>query len=138
MTASGDAQASAWQQKVLNCKITCLTQDYKLKAHYQLDASTEMAEEYDVRNGLLLVRKWRRKSTLGAAPRTWDFEIGEDALNSSMAASDEMTGASIGIFESSANPICVARSTKGLFIVSTLMNMEIFQNCICYSSSVKL
>ena len=116
MSATSNTQASAWPEKLLNCKITCLNQDYKLKAHYQLDASTEMAEEYDVRNGLLLVRKWRRKTTLGGAPRTWDFEVGEDALSSSAAAAtNELTGASIGIFESCESPICVARSTKGSF-----------------------
>jgi hypothetical protein len=36
-----------------------------------------MAEEYSMQNGELLVRKWRRKNTLGAV-LPWDFEVGHD------------------------------------------------------------
>ena len=41
--------SGAWQEQLMNAKITCLNQDNKLKAHFQIDASTEMAEEYDAR-----------------------------------------------------------------------------------------
>ncbi len=197
-----------WQSQLLGSKITCLAQDDRLKAHYQIDANTEMAEEYDARTGLLLLRcvfffvkpmftmqskclqvnliiachptinknqkslpkgrpcarlltslsalsrysiqrnsmmkfhkifkiyllcnfilnleeiilllilllfrKWRRKSALGGAPKTWDYEIGEDALKS--YSTNEVTGAALDLFENSSNPVCVARSTKGSYL----------------------
>ena len=34
-----------------------------------------MAEEYNAQTGEILVRKWRKKSTLGAV-LPWEFEIG--------------------------------------------------------------
>lgn len=36
-----------------------------------------MVEEYEVTSGELLVRKWKKKSTLGREGK-WDYEIGED------------------------------------------------------------
>ncbi|XP_075242653.1 protein DPCD-like isoform X2 [Convolutriloba macropyga] len=105
---------SGWEEQLLNAKITCLNQDGRIKAHFQLDQNTEMAEEYDTRNGQLLLRKWRRKSTLGGAPKAWDYEIGEDALKS-VSSSELPGGNTLDLYESNSNPICVARNTKDNF-----------------------
>ena len=67
-----------WIEKLKRAEKTCLVQDGKRKIHYTFEDKTEMAEEYSVQAGELLVRKWRKKSALGAV-LPWEFEIGMPA-----------------------------------------------------------
>jgi hypothetical protein len=65
-----------WIERLKSAEKTCLVQDGRRKIHYTFgDDRTEMAEEYSIQTGELLVRKWRKKSTLGAV-LPWDYEVG--------------------------------------------------------------
>ncbi|XP_033113405.1 protein DPCD-like [Anneissia japonica] len=77
------------------------------KVHYKLPDGTEMAEEYNMKDDQLLVRKWRKKTTLGGEGK-WDFEIGEDLRQSTM-------GEQTLLKESSGNPIFMRKDTASAF-----------------------
>jgi len=54
------------------------------KIHFTLTDGTELCEEYDVKNNNLLLRKWRKRSQMGAT-RPWEIEVGEPDLSANMA-----------------------------------------------------
>ncbi|XP_022789369.1 protein DPCD-like [Stylophora pistillata] len=66
-----------WLETLRKARKTSLVQDGRQKVHYTFPDGTEMVEEYEVTSGELLVRKWKKKSTLGREGK-WDYEIGED------------------------------------------------------------
>ncbi|XP_071946891.1 protein DPCD-like [Antedon mediterranea] len=98
--------SSSWLQYLQSAKKTALVQDGRKKVHYSFSDGTEMAEEYDLKDSQLLVRKWRKKTTLGAAGK-WDFEVGEDLQSTSL----EQTL----LKESSSNPIFIRKDTADSF-----------------------
>ncbi|RUS79427.1 hypothetical protein EGW08_012804 [Elysia chlorotica] len=98
--------AELWLGKLQSAQKTCIIQDGRRKIHFTFPDGTEMAEEYDTKTGDLLVRKWRKKGTLGGAGR-WEIEIGEQSTPINL----EMEG----LMESSANPIFVRKDTKTHF-----------------------
>uniref|UniRef100_A0A8C6UWJ6 Protein DPCD n=1 Tax=Neogobius melanostomus TaxID=47308 RepID=A0A8C6UWJ6_9GOBI len=66
----------SWLQMLKCSKKTALIHDGKRKIHYLFTDGNEMAEEYNLNTDVLLVRKWRKKSTLGVQGQ-WQLEIGE-------------------------------------------------------------
>nr|CAB3265675.1 protein DPCD [Phallusia mammillata] len=104
-------QQSKWVEMLKAARKTALVQDGKRKIHFTLADGTELCEEYDVKTNDLLVRKWRRKSTLGAS-KPWEVEIGEPDVTAHMAA---LTLGSQHLMESNTNPICVRLDTRRAF-----------------------
>ncbi|GFO46260.1 protein dpcd-like [Plakobranchus ocellatus] len=98
--------ADLWLAKLQSAQKTCLIQDDRRKIHFTFADGTEMAEEYDVKTADLLVRKWRKKGTLGGVGR-WEMEVGEQSLPVNLEAE--------GLMESNANPIFVRKDTKSHF-----------------------
>ncbi|NWI67121.1 DPCD protein, partial [Todus mexicanus] len=66
----------SWLERLRAASKTALLQDGKRKIHYLFEDGQEMAEEYDVKSGQLVSRKWREKSTLGGSGK-WHVEVGE-------------------------------------------------------------
>ncbi|CAB3988610.1 Hypothetical predicted protein [Paramuricea clavata] len=95
-----------WLESLKNARKTSLVQDGRRKIHYTFP-DKELVEEYDVHSGLLLVRKWKSRTTLGA-DKKWEFEIGEDV---SMPSPMETSY----IVESRSNPIFVRKDTRESF-----------------------
>ncbi|XP_064630859.1 protein DPCD-like isoform X2 [Lineus longissimus] len=62
-----------------------------------------MAEEYDISSQDLVVRKWKKKTTLGGGG-AWTFEVGESVGPKNLDAE--------GLVESSTNPIFVRKDTR--------------------------
>lgn len=60
-----------------------------------------MAEEYDAVSDELLVRKWRKKGTLGDT-KPWEIEVGETTATSTIHKDS-------GFMENMMNPVCVRR-----------------------------
>lgn len=72
-----------WVGHLATAAVTSLAAGDRRKFHYAFPGGVELAEEYDAHKGNLVVRKWRRKTTMGGQG-TWDFEVGE-----AMGASEE-------------------------------------------------
>ncbi|GFS02655.1 protein DPCD-like [Elysia marginata] len=98
--------ADIWLGKLQSAQKTCLIQDGRRKIHFTFPDATEMAEEYDTKTNDLIVRKWRKKGTLGGAGR-WEMEIGEQSVPINLEVE--------GLMESSLNPIFVRKDTKTHF-----------------------
>ncbi|ESO93099.1 hypothetical protein LOTGIDRAFT_119809 [Lottia gigantea] len=94
--------ASPWLEKLKKAQKTCIIQDGRRKIHYSFSDGTELSEEYSVKNGELIVRKWRKKGTLGGVGN-WDYEIGEELVPRRLDSE--------GMVESTANPIFVRKDT---------------------------
>ncbi|XP_039273935.1 protein DPCD-like [Styela clava] len=100
---------SFWVDTLRSARKTALLQDGRRKVHYTFPDGNELAEEYDVKTNDLIVRKWRKKTTLGG-PTKWDMEIGEDQNY----ASNLVMGAE-HMVESMSNPVLCRRDTKKAF-----------------------
>ncbi|XP_060564139.1 protein DPCD-like [Ruditapes philippinarum] len=100
------AASSTWVDLLKNSQKTCMIQEGRRKIHFTLTDGRELAEEYDLRTNELIVRKWKKKSTLGGAVK-WEFEVGEQ-LGPRMLEAD-------GLMESNVNPIFVRKDTVPLF-----------------------
>ncbi|XP_076461832.1 protein DPCD-like [Babylonia areolata] len=98
--------AAAWIEKLKKAQKTCLIQDGRRKIHFGFDDGVELAEEFDLKTGELLVRKWRKKGTLGGHG-SWETEVGDVATMTNLEVD--------GIKESMANPIFVRKDTKTEF-----------------------
>ena len=72
----------SWKDKLLNARKTALVQGCIRKIHYELSKEEEMAEDYDMKTGELLVRKWKRSSTIGRKS-DWEYEVGCPPLGAS-------------------------------------------------------
>ncbi|RNA17723.1 hypothetical protein BpHYR1_042112 [Brachionus plicatilis] len=97
-----------WIEKLKKAEKTCLLQDGRRKIHYTFPDKTELAEEYNVQTGELLIRKWRKKSTLGAT-LPWEFEVGQ-AMENPIQGSE-----TCDIRENSNNPIFTRQDTISSF-----------------------
>ncbi|KAK3750780.1 hypothetical protein QZH41_015325, partial [Actinostola sp. cb2023] len=71
------SQNFPWLESLKTARKTNLVQDGKRKVHYTFADHTEMVEEYLVASGELLVRKLKKKSTIGKEGK-WEFEVGEE------------------------------------------------------------
>ncbi|NXG81454.1 DPCD protein, partial [Stercorarius parasiticus] len=80
----------------------------KRKIHYLFEDGKEMAEEYDVKTGQLVSRKWREKNTLGGSGK-WQVEVGEPTSPLLGALESEL------IKESSSNPVFMRKDTLTSF-----------------------
>lgn len=96
-----------WMDKLKAAEKTCIISDGRRKIHYTFTDKTELAEEYALQNGEIIVRKWRKKSTLGAQ-LPWEFEIGQLEAGLKINVTEDMT-------ESSSNPIFVRQDTLKAF-----------------------
>ncbi|XP_061086657.1 protein DPCD isoform X1 [Conger conger] len=96
----------SWSDSLKEAKKTALLQDGKRKVHYLFSDGKEMVEEYDVKTDDLTVRKWRKKSTLGAQG-PWEVEVGD--------TSPVLTSEPHVIMESSSNPVLMRKDTKTSF-----------------------
>ncbi|KAG5855683.1 hypothetical protein ANANG_G00051700 [Anguilla anguilla] len=100
------AALQCWSDSLKEAKKTALLHEGKRKVHYLFADGKEMAEEYDMKTDELIVRKWRKKSTLGA-PGQWEVEVGDP---STMQTSEPHL-----IKESSSNPVLIRKDTKASF-----------------------
>nr|XP_032821730.1 protein DPCD isoform X2 [Petromyzon marinus] len=66
-------ESGAWEQELRAAKKTALLQGGRRRVHYSFEDAREMIEEYDVITELLMLRRWRVRSMLGA-PRAWETE----------------------------------------------------------------
>ncbi|KAJ3129484.1 hypothetical protein HK098_001251 [Nowakowskiella sp. JEL0407] len=85
---------------------------------------SELIEEYDSRSDDLIVRKWRRKSILGA-PLPWEYEVGESEEKPSQIIMMES-----GIKESCNTPKIIRRDTTTHF-TWTIKNLPYPKNVYC-------
>ncbi|CAH1783482.1 unnamed protein product [Owenia fusiformis] len=85
---------------------TCIVQDGRRKIHFIFKDKTELAEEYDLKTDVLLVRKWKKSGRLGGEGK-WQFEVGED-----LSPGSSLTE---GLMESSTNPVFVRKDGKDVF-----------------------
>eukprot|EP00800_Vazella_pourtalesii_P001979 TRINITY_DN11842_c1_g1_i1.p1 TRINITY_DN11842_c1_g1~~TRINITY_DN11842_c1_g1_i1.p1 ORF type:complete len:207 (+),score=44.93 TRINITY_DN11842_c1_g1_i1:81-701(+) len=95
-SAKPPRSADSWLEELKSSKKTCLASDGKKKVHYLFGSGLEMAEDYDLKTGRLLVRRFRRKGALGGEGK-WEFEVG-------LAPSVGGEGSQV-ISESFSNPI---------------------------------
>ncbi|XP_074015348.1 protein DPCD isoform X3 [Numenius arquata] len=98
----------SWLERLRAASKTALVQDGKRKIHYLFEDGKEMAEEYDVKTGQLVSRKWREKNTLGGSGK-WQVEVGEPTSPLLGALESEL------IKESSSNPVFVRKDTLTSF-----------------------
>ncbi|KAL4231289.1 hypothetical protein ACF0H5_008869 [Mactra antiquata] len=96
------AASSSWVELLKNSQKTCMIQDGRRKLHFTLQDGRELAEEYNVKTNELVVRKWKKKSTLGGAGN-WEYEVGEQLATKNIQAE--------GLMESNTNPIFVRKDT---------------------------
>ncbi|XP_005089488.1 protein DPCD isoform X2 [Aplysia californica] len=95
--------ADNWFQSLRSAQKTCLIQDGRRKIHFTFTDGSELAEEYDFKSDELIVRKWKRKGTLGGHGR-WEMEVGEQHAPVNLDVE--------GLVESNVNPIFVRKDTK--------------------------
>ncbi|KAJ3216497.1 hypothetical protein HDU67_009364 [Dinochytrium kinnereticum] len=91
-------------------KTTALVQDGRKKVHTEFPDGTELVEEYDLKTDDLVIRRWRRKTVLGALS-AWTYEIGEPPIAASKAGASELV-----IAESASNPQLVRRDGRDEFV----------------------
>lgn len=96
-----------WQTLLESSQKTALMQDGRRKVHYTFSSGMEMAEEYDAKTDELLIRKWRKKGTLGDT-KPWEVEVGETATAPPLQKDS-------GFMESMTNPVCVRRDKSEAF-----------------------
>ncbi|EDO40351.1 predicted protein [Nematostella vectensis] len=105
MAATGTREFP-WLETLRNARKTSLVQDGKRKIHFTFADGTQMVEEYSVANGELLVRKWKKKTTLGKECK-WEYEIGEEVQPVNIDSEH--------IMESRANPIFIRKDVNKAF-----------------------
>ncbi|NXC66345.1 DPCD protein, partial [Anhinga anhinga] len=98
----------SWLERLRAASKTALVQDGKRKIHYLFEDGKEMAEEYDMKTGQLVSRKWRENNTLGGSGK-WQVEVGEPTSPLLGALESEL------IKESSSNPVFMRKDTLSSF-----------------------
>ncbi|KAK7482052.1 hypothetical protein BaRGS_00026744 [Batillaria attramentaria] len=98
--------AAAWLEKLKSAQKTCLIQDGRRKIHFTFPDGQELAEEYDLRNNELVVRKWRKRGTMGGIGK-WETEVGDDSGMKNLEVE--------GMVENSSNPVFVRKDTVAQF-----------------------
>lgn len=94
--SSQTPSATQWQLQLESAQKTGLLQDGKRKVHYTFTDGTELVEEYDAKSCELMLRKMKKKGTLGDT-KPWIIEVGES--HSALVAQKE-----VGLMESASNP----------------------------------
>ncbi|XP_051474472.1 protein DPCD isoform X2 [Apus apus] len=97
-----------WLGRLRAARKTALVQDGNHKIHYLFEDGKEMAEEYNLKTGQLVSRKWREKNTLGGSGK-WQVEVGEPISPLLGALESEL------IKESSSNPVFMRKDTLSSF-----------------------
>ncbi|XP_061423745.1 protein DPCD isoform X2 [Lethenteron reissneri] len=95
-------ESGAWEQQLRAAKKTALLEGGRRRIHYSFEDGREMIEEYDVITELLMLRRWRVRSMLGA-PWAWETEVGEPGPSPSSVDT---------LKESAAAPVCVRGETR--------------------------
>ncbi|KAJ3102718.1 hypothetical protein HDU97_000331 [Phlyctochytrium planicorne] len=91
---------------------TSIVQDGRRKVHTEYPDGTEVVEEFDLKTDDILIRKWRKKTILGALS-PWTFEIGEPPMSTKATVG---AGGELLISESSQNPQLSRKDSKNEFI----------------------
>ncbi|OXU30124.1 hypothetical protein TSAR_012736 [Trichomalopsis sarcophagae] len=99
------ATTEQWLKLLQDAKKTAIIQDGKRKVHFLMTDGREMVEEYSVDTNVLVKRAWKEKGKLGQEIG-WVVEVGDPEPN----PADNLE--SVGIRESSSNPIISKRTTK--------------------------
>ncbi|XP_059151994.1 protein DPCD-like [Physella acuta] len=99
--------AAIWLEKLRAAQKTCIIQDGRRKIHFTFSDGLELAEEYDINSEELVLRKWRKKSTLGNVGK-WEIEVGEQTTPVNFEAE--------GLIESNVNPVFIRKDTKTHFM----------------------
>ncbi|XP_028830672.1 protein DPCD [Denticeps clupeoides] len=100
--------AESWKDVLKSARKTALIHDDKRKVHYLFTDGSEMAEEYDLRTDELILRKWRRRSTLGGQG-PWEVEVGESHSPQVLSGEPDL------LKENISNPIFMRKDTKTSF-----------------------
>ncbi|XP_020897385.1 protein DPCD [Exaiptasia diaphana] len=103
---AASSQNFPWLESLKTARKTNLVQDGKRKVHYTFPDHTEMVEEYSVSSGELLVRKFKKRNTIGKEGR-WEYEVGEELLQGNSQSEH--------IMESRSNPIIARKDTLKAF-----------------------
>ncbi|KAJ3104482.1 hypothetical protein HDU96_008914 [Phlyctochytrium bullatum] len=90
-------------------KSTALVQDGRKKVHTTFPDGSELVEEFDLKTDEILIRRWRRKTVLGALT-DWTYEIGEPAMKKNINHPDVL------LVESSQNPQLSRKDTRDEFV----------------------
>uniref|UniRef100_A0A8C6ZGY7 Protein DPCD n=1 Tax=Nothoprocta perdicaria TaxID=30464 RepID=A0A8C6ZGY7_NOTPE len=98
----------SWRERLRAARKAALVQDGKRKIHYLFEDGKEMAEEYDMKTGRLVSRKWREKNALGGFGM-WQVEVGDPTSPPMGALESEL------IKESSSNPVFMRKDTLTSF-----------------------
>ena len=96
----------AWKEKLISARKTAIVQGSIRKVHYELGNEDELAEDYDMKTGELLVRKWKKASTIGKKT-DWIYEVGCPPLSNS--------GTADTMWESSSTPRAFRQDSKTHF-----------------------
>eukprot|EP00049_Salpingoeca_infusionum_P001913 m.51948 g.51948 ORF g.51948 m.51948 type:complete len:203 (-) comp11273_c1_seq3:261-869(-) len=99
---------SEWEKRLKAAKKSAALAGGRKQILYTFPDGSEMVEEYDARTDLLMIRKWRKKSSLGKAG-SWELEMGEQ-FGAAKAGTAEM-----GLRESSSNPVFSRQDQKKAF-----------------------
>ncbi|KAI6658476.1 Protein DPCD-like isoform X2 [Oopsacas minuta] len=75
MASAKPRSTDRWLEELKSSKKTCLVSDGKKKVHYLFTSGLEMSEDYDLKTGTMLVRRFKRKSIFGGDGK-WEFEVG--------------------------------------------------------------
>ena len=70
----------AWKEKLIAARKTAMVQGSIRKVHYEFGNDIEMAEDYDMKTGELLIRKWKKSSKIGKKS-DWEYEVGAPPMN---------------------------------------------------------
>lgn len=98
-----------WVETLNSARKTSMIQDGRRKIHYTFSDDRELVEEYDIKSNEIVIRKWRKKTTLGESTK-FDYEIGEpEKFGASLALGVEHMA------ESSSNPVFFRQDTKKAF-----------------------
>ncbi|KAL4639971.1 protein DPCD isoform X1 [Arapaima gigas] len=94
-----------WPDLLKASRKTALIHDGKRKVHYLFSDGKELAEEYDMATDELLVRKWRKKNTMGGQG-PWEVEVGEPTPSIESVLEPNV------IKENCSNPLFMRKDTK--------------------------
>ena len=94
----------AWKDKLMAARKTALVQGGIRKVHYEFGKEEEMAEDYDMKTGELLIRKWKKASTIGRKS-DWEYEVGCPPLSANSKSE-------LGMWESNTTPRVYRQDSK--------------------------
>lgn len=101
------AELKAWKEQLTKAKKTAIIQGGVRKVHYEMPRDEQLSEDYDMKTGDLLVRKWKRCTAIGKES-DWEYEVGLPPLKQDMQAAG-------GMWESKDTPKCYRQDCKTHF-----------------------